>query len=288
MVNWQDPQVIENWTEVLVNITFVILGLFGWSYIHSCQIESALLRRQLTFRWQIVSYLTGRTFFLVTVILSAVTSIAIPPYIDCYYVLKFLAFSNNIAMACTSTNLVVRTWTIWKTNRFVCVFMALATLGHWFTLMLSSKETQISPSSPSSELCGFVIVNPTYSAASAMYTMIFDFILLKLAIFGHWRSSSSSLFTIIRTQGIIFYFIVFLTSVVPFIFSWLNLNYVMNVFFTWPATCIMLIASSYAVIPTFTTPPTCHRTPVRGPLEGTRTTDEKPNVPIAARVDLSQ
>ncbi|KAG1845705.1 hypothetical protein DFJ58DRAFT_505941 [Suillus subalutaceus] len=141
MVNWQDLEVIENWTAVLVNITFVVLGLYGWSYIHSCQVENALLRRQLPFRWQMVSYLIGRTFFLVTVILSAAASIVVPPHVDCYYiidVMKFLAFSSNIVVGCTSTNLVIRTWSIWKTNRFVCVFMALATLGHWFTLILGT------------------------------------------------------------------------------------------------------------------------------------------------------
>lgn len=284
MVNWQDPEVIENCSSVLVDITFAILGLYGWSYINSCQVESALLRRQLLFRWQMVSYLTCRTFFLVTLILSAVTNITVPPpHMDCYHILKFLAFSGNVVVACTSTNLVIRTWTIWKTNRFVRVFMVLITLGHWFTLILDSKETQISP--PSSESCGFMIVNPTYSAATSTYTTIFDFVLLKLTIFGHWRSSSSSLLTIIRTQGIVVYFIVFFASVVPSIFAWLNLNYVMNVFFAWPAICIMTIASSYAVIPTFTMPQsTSHRTPVRGPLAGACTTGEKPSV----RIGLSE
>jgi hypothetical protein len=121
--------------------------------------------------------------------------------------------------------------------------MALATFGHWFTLMLNSKETQISSSLPSVGLCGFVIVNPAYSAATTVYTTIFDFVLLKLAIFGLWRSSSLSLFTIIRTQDIILYLIVLLASVVPSIFSWLNFNYIMNVFFAWPATCVMYDSS---------------------------------------------
>ncbi|KAG1845704.1 hypothetical protein DFJ58DRAFT_843689 [Suillus subalutaceus] len=80
-----------------------------------------------------------------------------------------------------------------------------------------------------------------------------------------------SLFTIIRTQGIILYVIVFFASIVPFVVSWLNLNYVMNVFFTSPA-------SSYAVIPAFTAPQsTSHRTLVRGPPEGTPTREDKPN-----------
>lgn len=232
-----------------------------------------------------VPYLTGRTLFLVTLTLFAVMNIATPPDIDCYNALKFLAFSGNIVVACTSTNLVIRTWTIWKTNRFVRVFMALATLGHWFTLILDSKETQISLSPPSSESCGYMIMNPTYSAATSMYTMIFDFVLLKITIFGYWRSSSSSLFTIIRTQGVIVYFIVFFASIVPSIFSWLNFNYIMNVFFVWPATCIMIIASGYAVIPTFNTPQsTSHRTPVRGPT----VTEAKSNVRITSCVVLSE
>jgi hypothetical protein len=284
MVNWQDPEVIESWSAVLIDITFVVLGLYGWSYINSCQIESALLRRQLPFQWRMVPYLTGRTVFLVILILSGIINIA-PPDVNCYNVLKFLAFSGNIVVACTSTNLVIRTWTIWKTNRFVRVFMALATLGHWFTLILDSKATQVSSPPQSSGYCGYMIVNPTYSAATSMYTTIFDFVLLKLTIFGHWRSSSLSLFTIIRTQGVIVYFIVFFASIVPSIFAWLNFNYITNVFFLWPAACIMTIASGYAVIPTFTTPQgTSHRTPV-GDLTAT---EAKSNVRIMSRVLLSE
>lgn len=33
-----------------------------------------------------------------------------------------------------------------------------------------SKETQISSSPPTSEFCGFMIVNPTYSAATSLYS----------------------------------------------------------------------------------------------------------------------
>ncbi|KAG2144508.1 hypothetical protein DEU56DRAFT_206233 [Suillus clintonianus] len=252
MIYWQDPEVIESWTVAFVDITFLMLGLYVWGYIHSCQVEKALFRRQFPFQWQMVSYLTGRTFYLVTVILSAVTSVAVPPHINCNYVLKFLAFSGNIVLACVSTNLVIRTWTVWKNNRFVCVFLALATLGHWSTLILDSKNTQVS-SSLSSGSCGFLVVNPIYSAVTYMYAAIFYFVLVKVTIFGHWRSSSSSLWTIIRTQGIFYYCVAFFANLVPLIFSWLNLNYVTNIFFVCPATCIMTIASGRAVIPTFNT-----------------------------------
>lgn len=54
-----------------------------------------------------------------------------------------------------------------------------------------------------------------------MTATILDFVLLKLTIFGYWRSSSLSLVTIIRTQGIILYFIVFFASVLPAVRSFL-------------------------------------------------------------------
>ncbi|KAG1721029.1 hypothetical protein EDB19DRAFT_1774620 [Suillus lakei] len=115
----------------------------------------------------------------------------------------------NIVISCTSTNLMIWTWTIWKTNRLI-------TLGHWFTLMLDSTEMEFSISLPSG-FCESVIMDPTNSPATSMYTMIFVFVLVKLKIFGHWHSSSASLWTIIRTQGIIYFFIVFFASVVPLV-----------------------------------------------------------------------
>ncbi|KAG1726533.1 uncharacterized protein EDB91DRAFT_1166186, partial [Suillus paluster] len=148
-------------------------------------------------------------------------------------------------------NLMVRTWAIWRGNRSVCLLLALVTLGHWFTLTLDSKDTQVSSSS---SFCGFLVVNPTYSAATSTYTMIFDLLLLILTMLGLSRSSSSSLWTTLRSQGIIYFFITFLASVIPLIFSWLNFNYIMNIFFAYPAACVMTMASSRAVIPTFNTP----------------------------------
>ncbi|KAG2110523.1 uncharacterized protein F5147DRAFT_127151 [Suillus discolor] len=104
------------------DITFVMLGLYGWSYINSCQVESALLRRQLPFRWRMVStcmvfefdaflqvpYLIGRTCFLVTLILSLVRLRQYSVLSTIADVFKSLAFSGNIVVVCTSTNLVIR------------------------------------------------------------------------------------------------------------------------------------------------------------------------------------
>ncbi|KAG1743066.1 hypothetical protein EDB19DRAFT_1699792, partial [Suillus lakei] len=102
-------------------------------------------------------------------------------------------------------------------SRYVLsVLLGLITLGHWSTLMLDSTETQFSTSLPSG-FCESIIVDPTSSPATSTYTTIFIFIfvLVKLKLFGHWRSSSCSLWTVIRNQGIIYFFIAFFASVVP-------------------------------------------------------------------------
>lgn len=89
----------------------------------------------------------------------------------------------------------------------------------------------------SSEYCGYLVVNPTYSAVAATYSefqrtgitsqdaygdsaMIFDLFLLILAIHGLSRSSSSiSLRTTLHNPSVISFFIVFLATVVPLVCS---------------------------------------------------------------------
>ncbi|KAG2122683.1 hypothetical protein BD769DRAFT_1777133 [Suillus cothurnatus] len=46
-------------------------------------------------------------------------------------------FSNNIVVTCTS--MIYESRDSDKADCFVCVFMALDTLGHWFTLMLDDS-----------------------------------------------------------------------------------------------------------------------------------------------------
>ncbi|KAJ8583975.1 hypothetical protein M405DRAFT_487199 [Rhizopogon salebrosus TDB-379] len=229
MVNWQDPKVIEQCSIGFVDVNLLLLGFYGWYYL---QVETALLRRQLAFRWPMVSYVTGRIFFLMSATLAAILGSPFTAYFDCGCLLKFLAFSANIVVACASANLVILTWAIWSSHRPVRLLLAFVTLGHWFILAFDSWGSQIFSSS---EYCGYLVVNPTYSAVAATYTMIFDLFLLILAIHGLSRSSSSiSLRTTLHNPSVICFFIVFLATVVPLIFSWLNFNYIMNIFFACP------------------------------------------------------
>ncbi|KAG1726534.1 uncharacterized protein EDB91DRAFT_1166196 [Suillus paluster] len=55
MIDWQDPEVIESCSLAFVDVTFLMLGLYGWECLHSCHVENALLRRQLSFQWHMVS-----------------------------------------------------------------------------------------------------------------------------------------------------------------------------------------------------------------------------------------
>ncbi|KAG1837750.1 hypothetical protein C8R48DRAFT_680245 [Suillus tomentosus] len=102
------------------------------------QVESALLlRRQLIFRWRIVTS----------------------------------QFSGNIVVACISTNLVIRTTLVHDDSRYASHIRIHA--SDLTSLIPPQKQTQNKHKSPhhllTSEFCGFMIVNPTYSAAASLY-----------------------------------------------------------------------------------------------------------------------
>ncbi|KAG2122616.1 hypothetical protein BD769DRAFT_1473398, partial [Suillus cothurnatus] len=66
-----------------VQLLYAILGLYGWEYIRSSHVEIALIRRQLPFRWPLISYISARLGFLITIILHATQSSPFRTNVDC-------------------------------------------------------------------------------------------------------------------------------------------------------------------------------------------------------------
>lgn len=71
MVQWQDPDLQARLTVVTMNMIFFVLGLYGyvhliqetrvleslprWEYFQSLDVEYAVIRGRLSFRWPLVS-----------------------------------------------------------------------------------------------------------------------------------------------------------------------------------------------------------------------------------------
>ncbi|KAG1877347.1 hypothetical protein F4604DRAFT_672197 [Suillus subluteus] len=246
MVNWNDPDLEAKLGILLVQLLYAILGLYGWEYIRSSHVEIALLRRQLPFRWPLLSYITARFSFLIVTILHATQSSPFYTRINCQSMNFMILFSTNVAIYCSTTNLMIRTWLIWKTSYLLRLLLVLLSLGHWSLLTLFLVTVR---ASTINGVCVINSVNPAYASAVIIYAMLYDLALVVFTVVGLLRiPSSSTLWKTLVKQGVIYFIFNFLANLILLVLNRLNLNPIMNVIFGMPAACICTIASNQVVL----------------------------------------
>ncbi|KIJ60146.1 hypothetical protein HYDPIDRAFT_99346 [Hydnomerulius pinastri MD-312] len=217
MVDWRDPEVESRISDILVNLTLFLVGLYGWEYVQSFQVEYALLRRRLSFRWPLIPYVAGRLCFLTTVIMLAIITSPTPGKMDCTGELFTLplTLTGNAAIGCASTNLMIRTWLIWRDSRPVLGLLSLVAVGHWTILALGLTDVDAFMSNGS---CDVVYANHTKTASLFIYTMFYDMLVFLLTIVGLSRKpSASALWKRLYRQGVVYFAITFLANIVPMV-----------------------------------------------------------------------
>ncbi|KAG1738926.1 uncharacterized protein EDB91DRAFT_441643 [Suillus paluster] len=136
MMDWDDSELQEDLEMLSMQMLYIILGLYGWEYIRSSHVEIALLRRQLPFRWALLSYITARFSFLIATVLFAMQFSLFPIKVDCQGINTFVIFAISVAGGCSTTNLMVRTWIIWQNSSLLRLLLVFFSLGHWTLLAL--------------------------------------------------------------------------------------------------------------------------------------------------------
>ncbi|KAG2358961.1 hypothetical protein BDR07DRAFT_1416116 [Suillus spraguei] len=244
MVDWNDPDLEAKLETFSVQLFYVIFGLYSWEYIRSSHVEIALIRRQLPFRWPLFSYITARFSFLIGTILLATQSSSLYISGDCQSMNFAIMFSINVAIGCSTTNLMIRTWLIWKTS-YLRILLVLFSLGHWTMLTLFVATAR---ASTQNGVC-IIHANLAYASAVVIYGMLYDLALLVLTIIGLLgMPSSSTLWKTLVKQGVVYFIINIVANVILLILNRLNLNRAMNAIFATPAACICTISSSQVVL----------------------------------------
>ncbi|KAF8839736.1 hypothetical protein BDN67DRAFT_969579 [Paxillus ammoniavirescens] len=245
MVNWKDPEVEVRLGVILNDMVFFVVGLYGWEYFRSFQVEWALIRFRLSFRWPLIPYVVGRLSLLASVIMLAVIIGPTSRDIDCAAVIKFISFAGNVAVGCASTNLMIRTWLIWKDSRFVLCLLSLVSVAHWTVLILALTSIDASMTSGG---CEVVYVETAKALAVYLFTMFYDMLVLVLTTIGLSRKQSNcTLWRRLYRQGIAYFAMTFLANIMPLVLCWLDLNAILPVLFAIPATCLSTISSSMVV-----------------------------------------
>ncbi|KAG0696012.1 hypothetical protein DFH29DRAFT_953104 [Suillus ampliporus] len=246
MMDWDDPDLEEQLANFSVQVLYFILGLYGWEYIRSSHVEIALLRRQLPFRWTLLSYVTGRFSFLIATVLLATQFSPFSTRVDCQSINTFAIIATNVAVGCSTINLMFRPWIIWENSYMMRLLLVLLSLGHWTSLALFVATAR---ASTQNGVCMIHFVNPAYCSAVVIYGMFYDLLLLAFTVVGLWRMPSSSmLWRILVKQGVIYFIVNLVALVVLLALNRLNINAVMGYVFAMPAACICTIASSQVVL----------------------------------------
>ncbi|KAG1797425.1 uncharacterized protein HD556DRAFT_255445 [Suillus plorans] len=222
MVNWNDPDLEAKLGTLSAQLLYAILGLYGWEYICSSHVEIALLRRKLPFRWPLLSYIVARFSFLIATVRLAAQFSPFHTIVDCQGMNLITTFATNAAIGCSTTNLMIRTWLIWKTNYLLRFLLVLFSLGHWTMLTLFLVTTR---ASTRSGVCMISFVKPAYTSAVIIYGthvafmingyviistsgvgMLYDLALLVFTVIGLLRMPSSSpLWKMLLKQGVVYF-----------------------------------------------------------------------------------
>ncbi|KAG1817140.1 uncharacterized protein BJ212DRAFT_1351166 [Suillus subaureus] len=236
MVDWNDPGFEVKLEMLSVQLLYAIFGLYSWEYIRSSHVEIALLRRQLSFRWALLSYITARFSFLIATILLAMRSSPFHTSMSCQSMDFAIMFLTNIAIGCSTTNLMIRTWLIWKTSCLLRLLLVLLSLGHWTLLTLFPTTAR---ASTINGICVVHFVNPAYASAVVIYTMSYDLVLLVFTVIGLLKMpSSSTLWKTLVKQGVIYFVLNFVVNLILLVLNRLNLNPIMDAILGMPAACI--------------------------------------------------
>ncbi|KAI0670662.1 hypothetical protein C8Q78DRAFT_138810 [Trametes maxima] len=271
MVVWQDPVVVAFCGFLYNQNAVFLLGLFGNHFVTRLDIEWSLITRKRRFTPVLIPYLFGR-YSILTTLLFFVISNRFHHKISCDIAYKTLAVLGSSASYCSTLNLGIRSYIIWRDMNWLVVWLlSFACVGH--AALVAVRTSDGSPDALLSVL--IKLPHPAEGARSVtaawsvdtgscvvvhssnitmfifyLYTMLMDFTILVLTVCGLWRKRAlqSDIGTTLSEQCLWYCAATFLVNIPAVVFPILNLNAVMNVIASMPATTVSVIMSSAAVL----------------------------------------
>ncbi|GJE99051.1 hypothetical protein PsYK624_152910 [Phanerochaete sordida] len=299
MVEWQSPETVEICAFIFERMIVFVLGMYLWYFVLTLQdVEWGLLTRRLQLSVVTINYLIGRYCLLTTLImLFAMNQLDELMKVVCdtsgSHSVTALAVLGNMALVSASTNLQLRAVALWKGHTPARTLLIALCLAHWaFCLELGIQ--------------GFGLVyEPALGACTIdfgtahrellafyLYTVLWDAAILAFTV-GALRAQHAArgapLGRALRVQGVGYLVVTCVTNVPMTAMAWLNLNYIMMIFFILPGNTISVMASSAAVTQLLKIKdPEAHPTSPASALPHARAPHEKREAPavLTSNIDL--
>jgi len=245
MVEWDSPQEIQRDATAFVKFMHALLGLYIWEWFTSLSFDWQFLSGKRKFRWPMAFYFLNR-YCLLFALIGIVIAANVTTEIDCQALYTFDQLVGNAAIGLASINLSLRTMALWSQRWYIVVPLVLIILGHWSLLLhgILLKAAWVP-----GEGCIITETNSTVLAATFIYSMVFDFIVLLLTAFKLCFGSGtrSRLMGLIFGDGLIYFAIAFLANLIATTFMLLDLNPVMSIIANVPAAIASTIVACRVV-----------------------------------------
>ncbi|KAG1747393.1 hypothetical protein EDB19DRAFT_1894007 [Suillus lakei] len=237
MVNWKSEEVIQMDSMVFLKFMHALLGLYVWEFFVSLDFDWAVLTGKTRFRWPLIFYFAGRYLLLFALIGIE---------INCQALYAFNQLAGNAAVGLASINLSLRT------TSGLLFLLVLIVIGHWSLILQGVLLTAVWRPGVG---CAITYSDTTILAATFIYSMCFDFVVLCLSAYKlawtHTRSGTNGaptrLVRMLFSDGLIYFFIAFVSNVIATTMMVLDLNAIMSVIFNVPAAIASTIVASRVV-----------------------------------------
>ncbi|TFK46834.1 hypothetical protein OE88DRAFT_1637731 [Heliocybe sulcata] len=247
MVDWNSQAELQTDAAVFTKFMHAILGLYAWEWFTSLDFDWEFIRGRKKFRWPMIFYFCGRYCLLIALIGIAI-ALDTTTRINCQALYTFNQLTGQATIGFASMNLAIRTMAIWSQRRYIVIPLVIVILGHWSLIL---QGIQLTATFVPGQGCAIISTKTTILSATFIYTMVFDLIVTVLTgyklIFDNPGGQRSSLMNRIWNDGLIYFFIAFLSNAVATTFMLLNWNPVMSILFNVPSATASTIVACRAV-----------------------------------------
>ncbi|EKM58096.1 uncharacterized protein PHACADRAFT_88790 [Phanerochaete carnosa HHB-10118-sp] len=251
MPDWNSPAELALEASAFAKLMHALAGLYFWEVATSFSFDWQFITGKKKFHWPLIFYFLGR-YLLVFAMIGILTALDVTIEVNCQALYTFNQLVGQATIGLASINLAIRTMILWAQNLYIVVPLVLVILGHW-SLILQGKPAPtcvlLKAEWVPGQGCVITKTNNTILAATFIYTMCFDLIVLVLtaAKLAFPRDQRSQLMNMLFRDGLIYFVIAFLSNLLATTFMELNLSAVMSIIFNVPSAIASTIVACRAV-----------------------------------------
>ncbi|KAH9833300.1 uncharacterized protein C8Q71DRAFT_713003 [Rhodofomes roseus] len=241
---WSTPEELAVDEAAFIKLMHCLAGVYFWEFLISLDFDWELITGKKKFQWPLIFYLLGRycLFFALIGILIALDATT---ELNCQALYTFDQLAGDAAVGLASINLSIRTMAVWSQNRWIVIPLVLVILGHWSLIL---QGVLLTAEWIPGQGCAITKANNTTLAATFIYSMCFDALVMVLSVVKLWgRSQRSQLVSILFKDGLIYFLVALLANSIATAFMVLNLNAIMAIIFNVPAAIASTIVACRAV-----------------------------------------